>query len=68
MRRATGIESRNHLSGIHGSSYCLWKILRKVEATTFDLEILLYLDSAHILIRLDVPFAKVAVVSRGRRR
>jgi hypothetical protein len=33
-----------------------------LKATTSDLEILLYLDSAHKLIRLEVPSAKVAVV------
>lgn len=33
-----------------------------LKATTADLEILLYLDSAHKLIRLEVPSAKVAVV------
>src|SRR6201998_896205 len=33
-----------------------------LKATTADIEILLYLDSAHRLIRLEVPSAKVAVV------
>ncbi|HKM66623.1 MAG TPA: hypothetical protein VJX70_05610 [Candidatus Acidoferrum sp.] len=33
-----------------------------LKVTTSDLEILLYLDSAHKLIRLEVPSAKVAVV------
>ncbi|HTA57832.1 MAG TPA: hypothetical protein VK805_06755 [Candidatus Baltobacteraceae bacterium] len=33
-----------------------------LKATTSDIEILLYLDSAHRLIRLEVPSAKVAVV------
>ena len=33
-----------------------------LKATTADLEILLYLDSSHKLIRLEVPSAKVAVV------
>jgi hypothetical protein len=33
-----------------------------LKATTSDLEILLYLDSSHKLIRLEVPSAKVAVV------
>jgi len=33
-----------------------------LKATTSDIEILLYLDSAHKLIRLEVPSAKVAVV------
>jgi len=33
-----------------------------LKATTSDIEILLYLDSAHRLIRLEVPTAKVAVV------
>jgi len=33
-----------------------------MKATTSDIEILLYLDSAHKLIRREVPSAKVAVV------
>ena len=33
-----------------------------LKATTSDIEILLYLDSAHKLMRLEVPSAKVAVV------
>jgi len=37
------------------------KSYEALKATT-DLEILLYLDSAHKLIRLEVPSAKVAVV------
>ena len=38
------------------------KSYESMKATTADLEILLYLDSAHKLIRLEVPSAKVAVV------
>jgi len=38
------------------------KSCEALKATTADLEILLYLDSAHKLIRLEVPSAKVAVV------
>jgi hypothetical protein len=38
------------------------KSYEALKATTGDLEILLYLDSAHRLIRLEVPSAKVAVV------
>jgi hypothetical protein len=33
-----------------------------LKATTSDIEILLYLDGAHKLMRLEVPSAKVAVV------
>jgi len=33
-----------------------------LKAATSDLEILLYLDSSHKLIRIEVPSAKVAVV------
>jgi len=42
--------------GAGGKSY------EALKATTYDLEILLYLDSSHKLIRLEVPSAKVAVV------
>ena len=38
------------------------KSYESLKATTADLEILLYLDSTHKLIRLEVPSAKVAVV------
>jgi hypothetical protein len=38
------------------------KSYEALKATTSDLEILLYLDSSHKLIRLEVPSAKVAVV------
>jgi hypothetical protein len=38
------------------------KSYERLKATTSDLEILLYLDSSHKLIRLEVPSAKVAVV------
>ena len=38
------------------------KSYEALKANTSDLEILLYLDSAHKLIRLEVPSAKVAVV------
>ena len=38
------------------------KSYESLKATTSDLEILLYLDSSHKLIRLEVPSAKVAVV------
>ena len=38
------------------------KSYEALKATTADLEILLYLDSSHKLIRLEVASAKVAVV------
>jgi hypothetical protein len=38
------------------------KSYESLKATTADLEILLYLDSGHKLMRLEVPSAKVAVV------
>jgi hypothetical protein len=38
------------------------KSYERLKATTSDLEILLYIDSSHKLIRLEVPSAKVAVV------
>jgi len=38
------------------------KSFEGLKATTSDIEILLYLDSAHKLMRLEVPAAKVAVV------
>jgi hypothetical protein len=44
------------------------KSYEALKANTSGLEILLYPDSGHKLIRLEVRSAKVAVVSRGRRR
>ncbi len=38
------------------------KSYEALKASTSDLEILLYLDSSHKLIRLEVPSAKLAVV------
>jgi hypothetical protein len=45
-----------------GTTTAAGKSYEGLKATTSDLEILLYLDSAHKLIRLEVPSAKVAVV------
>jgi hypothetical protein len=51
----TSVESTGTASA-GGKSY------EALKATTSDLEILLCLDSAHKLIRLEVPSAKVGVV------
>ena len=45
-----------------GTASASGKSYEGLKATTSDIEILLYLDSAHRLIRLEVPSAKVAVV------
>ena len=45
-----------------GTANAAGKSYEGLKATTSDIEILLYLDSAHRLIRLEVPSAKVAVV------
>jgi hypothetical protein len=45
-----------------GTASAAGKSYEGLKATTADLEILLYLDSAHKLMRLEVPSAKVAVV------
>ena len=45
-----------------GTASAAGKSYEGLKATTSDIEILLYLDSAHKLIRLEVPSAKVAVV------
>jgi hypothetical protein len=44
-----------------GTATASGKSYEGLKATTSDLEILLYLDSAHKLIRLEVPSAKVVV-------
>jgi hypothetical protein len=45
-----------------GTATAAGKSYESLKATTSDLEIHLYLDSSHKLIRLEVPSAKVAVV------
>ena len=45
-----------------GTASAAGKSYEGLKATTSDIEILLYLDSAHKLIRLEVPASKVAVV------
>src|SRR5882672_2967644 len=45
-----------------GTATAAGKSYEGLKATTSDIEILLYLDSSHRLIRLEVPSAKVAVV------
>ena len=45
-----------------GTASAAGKSYEGLKATTSDIEILLYLDSAHKLMRLEVPTAKVAVV------
>jgi len=45
-----------------GTASAAGKSYEGLKAATSDIEILLYLDSAHRLIRLEVPSAKVAVV------
>lgn len=45
-----------------GTASAAGKSYEGLKATTSDIEILLYLDSSHKLIRLEVPSAKVAVV------
>ena len=46
-----------------GTASAAGKSYEGLKATTSDIEILLYLDSSHKLIRLEVPASKVAVVS-----